>query len=243
MTWKRQFQIVDLWSDRVDTAEEALPEEKLSRVAQSARQLTTAAANARQRTGQNTSPYANSEHRFWLEMEKQKAQALAEGKKFYDPVTVQTWYRENNNTIEYAVRSLSQTSSKCALTIVKYRLSMSFELWKGRASSKQPTHFVLISVEVDENQPEDPKLVRYKDAGPVPYDKLEQVGAVSALLKKAISEGYMVLFFVDVKHNIRLLEFHEPPPSEPYLKEKRNRMTCGKSIRSSNSIAVCHPLD
>uniref|UniRef100_A0A0W0FW00 MYND-type domain-containing protein n=1 Tax=Moniliophthora roreri TaxID=221103 RepID=A0A0W0FW00_MONRR len=118
------------------------------------------------------------------ELEKKRAEALAEGKNLYDPIIIQTWYRENSDTIEHTAFHV-------------------LELWKG--------------VELDETTPDNPKPVRYKDAGAVLYEKLEQLGVSSpSLLKKVIAEGHMTLLFVDVKHNIRLMEFHEPPPSEPY---------------------------
>ncbi|KAL0070293.1 hypothetical protein AAF712_002785 [Marasmius tenuissimus] len=138
--------------------------------------------------------------------EKAKVAALAEGKTFYDLLTLQAWYRLNN-IIEHAIRPW-------AFHVL--------ELWKGRSSSIQATRFVLSAVEVSELNPEDVELVRFKDAIAVPMDKLQSIGSPPPqTIKESVERGFMVLVFVDVKHNLRVLELHESPSSEPYLEGEK----------------------
>ncbi|KAL0576080.1 hypothetical protein V5O48_005908 [Marasmius crinis-equi] len=135
--------------------------------------------------------------------EKAKIAALAEGKVFHDPLTLQAWYGQNNDTVEYA-----------ALHVL--------ELWKDRESSKQATHFALFIVEVDEKDPEDPSLVRFKDAIAVPMDQLQSLGSVPPeTIQRMIEKGLILLLFADVKHSLSAFEFHKSPSSEPYLKGEK----------------------
>ncbi|KAG7097588.1 hypothetical protein E1B28_004925 [Marasmius oreades] len=131
--------------------------------------------------------------------EQAKAAALAEGKVYHDPLVLQEWYRLNNDTVEHAAFHV-------------------LELWKGDKPSRTTTHLVLITVEVNETKPDDATLIRYKDAMAAPMEKLEIIGSPPPqLLKRSLDQGFMLLAFIDLKHNLRVLEFHQPPPLEPYL--------------------------
>ncbi|KAF9266065.1 hypothetical protein L218DRAFT_956454 [Marasmius fiardii PR-910] len=137
------------------------------------------------------------------QMEQQKAAAFAEGKVYYDPSVLQKWYRLNNDAVEHAAFHV-------------------LELWKGEKPSRTTTHFVIITVEVDETEPDDPNLIRYKEALAAPMEKLQMIGSPPPqLLELSLEKGFMLLVFLDMKHNLRVLEFHQPPPLEPYLKGEK----------------------
>ncbi|KAJ6619787.1 hypothetical protein B0H10DRAFT_1876702 [Mycena sp. CBHHK59/15] len=134
-------------------------------------------------------------------LEKQKEAARLSGKRFVSPLVLQTWYRSNSDAIEYAAFHV-------------------LELYKGRAASLQPTHIAAFTVRVNEATPEDPELVRFLDVFAAPFSTFAQLTKMSethiGMHKKACKNGFMTLYFLDGPESLQLIEFHDPPSSEPY---------------------------
>ncbi|CAK5269155.1 unnamed protein product [Mycena citricolor] len=131
-----------------------------------------------------------------------KEAALAAGEKYFHPATLQSWYRINHAAIEYAG-------------------FYALEHHKGFVQSLIRTHVALFLVRVDENATEDPRAVRLEKVVPILLTELAAMLRMTesnlAQCKRAARMGQMALFFMDMKANLQVLEFHEPPSPEPYL--------------------------
>ncbi|KAJ7494778.1 hypothetical protein B0H11DRAFT_2003389 [Mycena galericulata] len=137
--------------------------------------------------------------------EQREAARLA-GKKFCTPLTIQTWYRNQNSAIEYAA-------------------FYALELHKGAAASLLATHIVVFSVRVDATNPEDAARVRLVDVFPAPLEafaqKVRMDDAYLSMCLVARRRAQMALYFIDLQENLRLIEFHEAPPAGVYTSAEK----------------------
>ncbi|THV07107.1 hypothetical protein K435DRAFT_848446 [Dendrothele bispora CBS 962.96] len=134
--------------------------------------------------------------------EQYKTTTLADGKTYVSPEPIRAWYQKNKSAIEHtAIHAL--------------------EIYKG-SSSLQSTHAVVITVELDRTHPDDPGLVRFLDCDRAPLNVAQNFSPVPATqLTQVTKDGFIILFFVDLKNNIKVIEFLEAPSAEPYLQGKK----------------------
>ncbi|KAJ7699386.1 hypothetical protein B0H17DRAFT_1049623 [Mycena rosella] len=137
---------------------------------------------------------------------EQREAARLKGERFCTPLTLQTWYRNNGAAVEYAAFHV-------------------LEVYKGVAASLLTTHIAVFTLTVDKTTPEDARLVRLVDFGPAPFaefaDMVRLPEGSRAMARKARQSGQMALYFMDMKESLHLIEFHQPPSSEPYTSGKK----------------------
>ncbi|KAK7451128.1 hypothetical protein VKT23_012804 [Stygiomarasmius scandens] len=79
-----------------------------------------------------------------------------------------------------------------------------------------------MTIQVDSVHPSDSNLVRFLDCDHAPMNIAENLSPISSpLLAQAQKDGYIVLFFVDLKNNVNVIEFIKVPSVEAYLEGKK----------------------
>ncbi|KAG7443479.1 uncharacterized protein BT62DRAFT_972461 [Guyanagaster necrorhizus] len=118
--------------------------------------------------------------------------ARRKGEIYYDPVTLQGWYRKNHSAIEYAAFH-------------------ALEIYKGASQSLLKTHFAFFDLSQNDKTPNDITTVTLKNVVAVPRSMIPLSENTKAQCERAVKNGYMCVYLADLSHKSIALEMHKAP--------------------------------